>query len=182
MSEINDLRNSLESIYGLEPQQAMERLVGIYRHAKSLQSALDEIGKEAKDRISDIMAETGQTDWNTQSGRCYVTRPSVRVTYDRKALDQLLANDPEIAEILSRSLGVSGTVRKRRILYISKQTRIHLDQVEGLGEFAELEVVLRDGQSASEGREIARELMEKLGIRDEDLIDRSYIDLLELGR
>ena len=47
--------------------------------------------------------------------------------------------------ILSSVLGVLGVVRKRRWLYMVGQTRVHLDEVEGLGEFVELEVVLRPG-------------------------------------
>ncbi len=100
MSEIEDLRDSMETIYGLPPDQAVERLMGVYQHVKSLQSALDEIGKEAKDRLADIIAETGQTDWQTDSGRCYVTSPGVSVRYDRKGLDQLAAQDPSLAERL----------------------------------------------------------------------------------
>ena len=42
--------------------------------------------------------------------------------------------------ILGESLGVRGTVKKQRTLYMVGQTRVHVDQVEGLGEFMELEV------------------------------------------
>jgi adenylate cyclase class IV len=59
------------------------------------------------------------------------------------------------------------------------QTRIHLPEVEGLGTFLELEVVLGPGQGEHEGAMIAAELMAQLGIRKGDLIEVAYIDLLE---
>ena len=43
----------------------------------------------------------------------------------------------------------------------------------------ELEVVLADGEDTASGDAIARDLMEKLGIRPDQLIDRAYIDLLD---
>lgn len=49
--------------------------------------------------------------------------------------------------------------------------------MEELGNFLELEVVLQEGQKAEEGMAIATELMEKLGVRKEDLIVGAYIDL-----
>ncbi len=101
MSEIDSLRDSLEAIYGLPPVLAVERLIGIYEHTKSLQTALDEIGQEAKERLTEIIAETGQTEWDTESGRCYVTRPGITIRYDRKGLDQLATNDPEMARRLA---------------------------------------------------------------------------------
>ena len=70
-------------------------------------------------------------------------------------------------------------VRKRRLLYVVGRTRIHLDEVEGLGAFLELEVVLADGEEEAEGEAIARHLMGELGVRDEDRVARAYIDLLE---
>ncbi|MBN2329325.1 MAG: class IV adenylate cyclase [Candidatus Omnitrophica bacterium] len=80
--------------------------------------------------------------------------------------------------LLSSALDVRGVVRKKRILYLAGQTRIHLDEVEELGSFIELEVVMQAGQSIDAGRQIAVDLMTRLGIRDEDLIHNAYIDLL----
>lgn len=87
-----------------------------------------------------------------------------------------------LKEVLSAALGVRGVVRKRRLLYLVDNTRIHLDQVDKLGAFLELEVVLKSGQTAGEGEAIAADLMMKLGIQEADLIDVAYIDLLETGR
>ena len=89
-------------------------------------------------------------------------------------------NDPgSLKAALSASLGVRGVVRKRRTLYCVGQTRIHLDEVEGLGTFLELEVVLGPGQSEEQGGTIAAELTAQLGIKEADLVEVAYIDLLE---
>jgi predicted adenylyl cyclase CyaB len=88
-------------------------------------------------------------------------------------------SDPEILrEILTNTLSRSGTVKKTRTLYLVGQTRIHIDQVEGLGDFLELEVVLQPGQSESEGKEIATRLLREFGIGHPELIGEAYIDLL----
>lgn len=81
--------------------------------------------------------------------------------------------------ILGQALGVRGVVRKTRHLSRVGQTRVHLDEVDGLGTFVELEVVLRQGQSDAEGQAIAEALMAKLGIKAEDLIEGAYMDLIE---
>ncbi len=81
--------------------------------------------------------------------------------------------------VLGQALGVRGTLRKKRWLFMVGQTRVHVDQVEDLGDFVELEVVLQPGQSHAQGRTIAEELMGRLGIQEKDLVDVAYIDLLE---
>ncbi len=80
---------------------------------------------------------------------------------------------------LSVALGVRGVVRKTRTLYLVGQTRIHLDEVAGLGDFMELEVVLHPGQTDEEGQAIARDLMTRLGVEEKDLLEGAYMDLLE---
>jgi predicted adenylyl cyclase CyaB len=75
---------------------------------------------------------------------------------------------------LAYALGVRGEVRKRRIVYLAGQTRIHFDQVEDLGAFMELEVVLRQQQTWEEGRIIAQQIMKQLEISEHDLIPNTY--------
>jgi len=94
--------------------------------------------------------------------------------------DIVRSDDPSaFARILESALPVRGVITKRRHLYLIGQTRIHLDEVEGLGTFMELEVVLSTGQTLEYGAGIANDLMEKLAIAPEDLISGAYIDLLE---
>ena len=79
---------------------------------------------------------------------------------------------------LAAALGVKGVVRKTRRLYLVGQTRIHLDEVEGLGHFLELEFVMQPGQSVEEGLAAVHELLRELEVSKEELLDRAYVDLL----
>jgi adenylate cyclase class IV len=74
---------------------------------------------------------------------------------------------------------VTQVVVKTRVLYLVDQTRVHLDSVVGLGDFLELEVVLRPDQSPAEGHAIAADLMRRLEIRDTDLLATAYADMLD---
>ena len=83
-----------------------------------------------------------------------------------------------LCEVLGRVLAVRGVVRKEREVLLIGQTRVHLDSVEGLGTFVELEVVLGDGESAEHGEHVARDLLRTLQIPEDDLIPEAYVDLL----
>lgn len=88
--------------------------------------------------------------------------------------------DPSrLKSVLSRALGVRGIVKKVRSLFLVGQSRVHLDEVEGLGQFLELEVVLRPDQTEDEGRSVAEKLISDLGLETRDLLEGAYIDLLE---
>lgn len=87
--------------------------------------------------------------------------------------------DPQaLLAILSATLRKSGVVKKARTLYLAGQTRIHLDRVEGLGDFLELEVVLKPGQTDAEAKRIADGLLAEFGIGPNQLIAGAYVDLL----
>ncbi|MGI9534775.1 MAG: CYTH domain-containing protein, partial [Thermodesulfobacteriota bacterium] len=64
-------------------------------------------------------------------------------------------------------------------LYLYNRTRIHMDIVDDLGEFIELEVIMGRDDNHLNGKEEARSLINQLKIAEEDLINCSYIDLLE---
>ncbi len=89
-------------------------------------------------------------------------------------------HDPQgLKNILALAYGIRGVVKKTRFLYLCGQTRIHIDQVQGLGQFMELEVVLRPEQSDVEGRLIAEDLLNRLGLSPGDLLEGAYMDLME---
>ena len=86
-----------------------------------------------------------------------------------------------LREALARGCGLLGRVRKERVLLLVNDggftTRIHLDRVEGLGDFMELEVVLQDGQSDADGADVAGRLMQALGLGGAERISGAYLDL-----
>jgi predicted adenylyl cyclase CyaB len=89
-----------------------------------------------------------------------------------------LKNPDLLKSALANAIGVRAVVRKQRHLYMVGQTRIHFDEVEGLGKFIELEVVLRPHETRETGIVVIENLMAKLGILKRDLIEGAYVDLL----
>ncbi len=83
-----------------------------------------------------------------------------------------------LRESLTLAWGQAGRVRKQRRLFIVGRTRVHLDRVEGLGEFLELEVVLKEGETPEAGVAEAHALMAQLGIGADQLVQGAYVDLL----
>ena len=83
-----------------------------------------------------------------------------------------------LRQILSLAHGQIGRVRKQRTLYLTSRTRIHVDRVEGLGNFLELEVVLHDDEAIDAGVREAEQLASALGIAAGDLLQGAYLDLL----
>ncbi len=92
------------------------------------------------------------------------------------------ASPHTLSQVLSLAYGPIGRVRKHRTLFMVGRTRVHLDCVEGLGHFLELEVVLSEDEPTDAGVAIAHELLARLGILPEQLIDGAYIDMLNRNR
>jgi predicted adenylyl cyclase CyaB len=78
---------------------------------------------------------------------------------------------------LAAAYGTIGVVRKLRTLYLDGAMRIHLDAVEGLGDFLEFEYVLREDQPAGEGTAAVHSYREALGVPEGDLVAGAYLDL-----
>lgn len=109
----------------------------------------------------------------------YYERPDSEQPVESQYLKLAVEDAAATEAMLSVALDVRGTVRKERSLYRIGETRVHLDRVEGLGSFLELEVVLGASQTVSEGETIARELMRSMHLDEGDLVAEAYIDLLE---
>jgi predicted adenylyl cyclase CyaB len=94
--------------------------------------------------------------------------------YERVAV----SDGPVLRELLTAALGACGQVRKRRLVYRVGRTRVHLDQVEGLGDFLELEVELEAEDPVDAGAGEARRLMRLFGVQEDALVPEAYVDLL----
>ncbi len=86
------------------------------------------------------------------------------------------SREPEaIQELLSHALGVLAVVKKRRTLLTLDGSRIHLDNVGGLGHFLEFEVIVGSDEDAA--RQRIDWLIRELGFEWSDCIRASYLDL-----
>jgi predicted adenylyl cyclase CyaB len=154
----------------------------------------DEIRSRAE-KLSDVPVEViPQEDifFNVEHGRLklrvlapdrgqliYYNRPDQE---GPKRSDYHIAETPNpdnLKRVLELAYGIRGIVKKTRYLYLVGHTRVHLDDVEGLGQFMELEVVMEEGQSDAEGQEIAKGLMTDLGVEGSDLLEGAYMDMVE---
>ncbi len=126
--------------------------------------------------------ETGRLKLRCISGEkaelIYYNRPDKPGPSESKYEIVSVSNPEPFIKLLSESLGILGEVKKCRYLYLSGRTRIHLDRVEGLGDFMELEVVLNPDESSEKGVDEANRLMKIFGISEDDLISHAYVDLL----
>lgn len=95
----------------------------------------------------------------------------------------------DLKVLLTAALGTVVTVEKQREIYFVavegvgldgvENVKVHLDTVEGLGAFVEIEAIDLDGSIGPERlRAQCERLMAQLGIRDADLVADSYSDLL----
>jgi predicted adenylyl cyclase CyaB len=105
-------------------------------------------------------------------------RPDVAADRGSDYVLALVDRPNEVRAALEHALGVVCTVTKVRQLLLLGATRIHLDEVEGLGSFVELETVV-DQQSEDEARTELRAVANALNIRPAQLIGAPYAVLLE---
>ena len=92
-----------------------------------------------------------------------------------------VTNADAMHALLAQALSTRGIVTKERHVYLAGRTRIHLDRVDGLGDFIELEVVLAPDDNEEDGAAEAHALFKQLGVSQADLVAVAYVDLLNDG-
>lgn len=89
-----------------------------------------------------------------------------------------VADHAALMDALTDALGVRVVVEKARRLLLWRNVRIHLDRVENLGDFIELEAVAASPGGLEVERDRVEKLRDALGIADELLVAHGYADLL----
>jgi len=95
-----------------------------------------------------------------------------------------------LRDALGAAYGIRIVVKKTRELYLLPRQfgaaagraapdliRLHLDAVEGLGNFLEIEVILQDGEFPQIAEQEAKFWLGKFRIQHTDLVSGSYVDL-----
>jgi adenylate cyclase, class 2 len=83
-----------------------------------------------------------------------------------------------LRDALEAAVGVRVVVTKRRRLHLWRGVRIHLDDVEGLGTFIELEAVAPPQSDLTREHQLILQLRKAFDITDERLVSLGYADQL----
>ena len=84
-----------------------------------------------------------------------------------------------LKELLIAALGLKAVVDKRRSIFFIDTVKFHLDEVQGLGSFVEIEAIALNGEKTeTELLEQCRFYCKLLNIQDTDLLENSYSDML----
>lgn len=108
----------------------------------------------------------------------FYKRPDISAPKESFYIISPTASPDTLREMLTLAYGECGHIHKHRVVFMAGRTRVHLDKVERLGDFLELEVVLEEGEPIETGVSVAHELLEKIAVSHHQLIEESYIDLL----
>ena len=135
-----------------------------------------------------------QTDtfFNVPIGRLkvreYNNKSAVLIPYIRPDVDKPRNSDyvlldikepNQTIDILENMFGIRLVVEKVRKIYLYDNIRVHLDHIEDLGDFIELEGVVTQADQREETLQKVELLMELFEIKDTDIILNAYVDLLE---
>ena len=78
-----------------------------------------------------------------------------------------------------KAMGVMAEVRKSREIYYIQNVKFHIDKLEGMGNFVEIEATnIHVDLSIEELRQQCSFYMNQFGITEADLIPGSYSDML----
>ena len=146
-----------------------------------------------KSKFADFKGTDHQIDtyFKVNSGRVKLREGNIEnflIYYDRENKEGpkeskiiLFKSDPSstLKDILVNANGVLVVVDKKREIYFIENVKFHIDTVENLGSFIEIEAIDKDGSLGKDKLySQCQEYMKLLSISDEDLISVSYSDLI----
>lgn len=167
----------------LEIKTRVESLAPIRGRLRAMKGAVREPAVRQTDWY--FRVPKGRLKLRVSSGRRSGTliaylRPDRRTARTSDFQLMLAAYPAGTRALLTAMLGVRACVRKRREVWLYRNARIHLDAVEGLGRFVEIEVVVTGGMA--QARALMKTLKAALGIEGSSPLAGSYSDMLTRGK
>ena len=105
-------------------------------------------------------------------------RPNKADTKESRIVLTALPPDHGLEAVLSPALGVAVVVTKIRRVFDWRGTRVHLDEVDGLGSFLEFEKLVSSSNATPSAHAELKAMLEQLAVPVQSLESGSYSDLL----
>jgi adenylate cyclase, class 2 len=117
---------------------------------------------------------------NLENALIYYNRENIAGPKMSKVdLFKVADNSNTLKELLTKAQGVKVIVEKKREIYFIENVKFHIDEVKGLGNFAEIEAIDEDGSLGEEYiRKQCNYYLQQFNISETDLLTHSYSDLL----
>lgn len=158
-----------------DPARVRETLLASRADFRGLDHQIDTYFKRARGRLK-------LREGNIENALIQYDRPNVAGPKDAQV--ELLRLEPgatleSLKAILLKSQETLVVVDKRREIYFVGNVKFHIDQVDGLGSFVEIEAIDADGTIGRERLlEQCADWIARLGLEPGAMVTHSYSDLL----
>ncbi len=116
---------------------------------------------------------------NIENALIHYNRPNQSGPKKSEVLLYKSAPHSSLKKTLTAALGVLTIIDKRRSIYFMDNVKFHLDEVENLGTFLEIEAIDTDGSKEEKQlKEQCEYYIQLFEIKKEDLVETSYSDLI----
>jgi predicted adenylyl cyclase CyaB len=117
---------------------------------------------------------------NVENALIYYERDNTATAkQSRVVLHKIKEASVSLKEVLLASHAVKVVVKKKREIYFIGNVKFHIDEVEGLGSFVEIEAIDEEGiREYAQLKKQCQAYMDLLGISEADLLTHSYSDIL----
>jgi len=116
---------------------------------------------------------------NIEKSLIYYNRPNIKGPKQSTFNLYKSENIEDLKPLLTSSLDIMVEVKKHRKIFFIDHVKFHIDEVDGLGNFVEIEVGdLDDTRTVEELQSLCDYYIDLLGVKEENLINISYSDML----
>ena len=116
---------------------------------------------------------------NIENTLIHYNRPNQAGPKNSEVTYRRLPPKSDLKEVLAAAMGILTVVDKKRGIYFIENVKFHLDKVNNLGAFVEIEAIDESGDiGIAKLEEQCAYYMQLFAIQTSDLIDVSYSDLM----
>lgn len=155
-----------------EPEKIRKLLIGRGADFKGVDNQTDTYYKVPKGRLK-------LRQGNIENSLIFYKRPDQAGPKQADVRLFMLDKESALSEVMSSALEVLVLVKKKREIYLLENVKFHIDEVDSLGSFVEIEAIDAQGRIGTEKlTQQCAEYVQLLGITKDKLVSNSYSDML----